>query len=91
MSAADREALYELTRFNEGIDQALTESIARFDASLQRSRELFLAVLGHDLRNPLGAMMLSASALVSPGGGGRCPATTRPSRASCAAARASST
>jgi signal transduction histidine kinase len=55
--------LYELTRFNEGIDEALAESIERFSAALDRSRELLMGVLGHDLRNPLGVILQSAQLL----------------------------
>src|SRR5688572_6211693 len=40
--------LYELIRFNEGIDELLTESVARFSKRLDRARELFMGVLGHD-------------------------------------------
>ncbi|MFL6714713.1 MAG: sensor histidine kinase [Sulfurifustis sp.] len=53
----------ELTRFNEGIDQALTESITVFSTRLNRSRELLMGVLGHDLRNPLNAVIQSAQLL----------------------------
>jgi signal transduction histidine kinase len=64
LPSADREILDEMTRFNEAIDQALTESIARYAERLSRSRELFLGILGHDLRNPLGAVMNSAQYLL---------------------------
>jgi signal transduction histidine kinase len=64
MSPADRDTLYELTRFNEAMDQAVSESITRFSAQLDRSRELFLGVLGHDLRSPLGAVLNSARYLL---------------------------
>lgn len=40
-------------RFNESIDQALTESVAAFSEKVDKSRATFLAVLGHDLRGPL--------------------------------------
>ena len=43
----------ELTRFNEAIDQALSESVQIFSDHAQRRRETFLAMLGHDLRTPL--------------------------------------
>jgi len=46
-------ALSELTKFHEGIDQALAESTARFTEGLDRARELFMGALGHDLRTPL--------------------------------------
>src|SRR3982750_822520 len=50
----------DLTRFNEAIDQSLAESITRFTQDLDKSKEMFLAILGHDLRNPIGAVMTSA-------------------------------
>jgi signal transduction histidine kinase len=54
----------ELTRFNEGIDQALSESIRYFAGQLDRSRELFMGILGHDLRNPLHVIQSSAVRLL---------------------------
>jgi signal transduction histidine kinase len=62
----DPVSAYEITRFNEAIDQALAESVATFSAELARSRDTFLAILGHDLRSPLSALagalhILSAS------------------------------
>ena len=52
--------LDDLTRFNEAIDQSLTESITRFTQDLDKSKEMFLAILGHDLRSPIGAVLTSA-------------------------------
>ncbi|HSU13590.1 ATP-binding protein [Longimicrobium sp.] len=52
--------LEDLTRFNEAIDQSLAESISRYTEDLDHSKEMFLAILGHDLRTPLGAVMTSA-------------------------------
>ena len=52
--------LDDLTRFNEAIDQALAESVTRFTQDLYKSKEMFLAILGHDLRTPIGAVMTSA-------------------------------
>jgi signal transduction histidine kinase len=52
----DQLSFYDLIRFNEAIDQALTEAAARYTEEMDRSRELFLGILGHDLRNPLGAI-----------------------------------
>jgi signal transduction histidine kinase len=53
---AGQEELEEVTRFNEGIDQALAESIASYSEHVATSRDTFLAMLGHDLRTPLGAL-----------------------------------
>ncbi len=53
-------AMLEMVRFNEAIDQALAESVASYAERSERMRELFLAVLGHDLRAPLATMFLLA-------------------------------
>src|SRR4029079_5117296 len=50
----------DLTRFNEAIDQAVTESVAHYTKTINDSRNLFLGVLGHDLRNPIGAGSMGA-------------------------------
>jgi signal transduction histidine kinase len=50
----------DLTRFNEAIDQTMTESIDYYSKIVEHSRSLFLGVLGHDLRNPIGAMTMAA-------------------------------
>ena len=63
----DRTNLVDIMRFNEGIDQATAEATARFTRELRHSRDLFLAMLGHDLRNPLNAIALSAQSLMRPG------------------------
>ncbi len=52
--------LDDLTRFNEAIDQSLTESVTRFTEDLDKSKEMFLAILGHDLRSPIGAVLTSS-------------------------------
>jgi signal transduction histidine kinase len=54
----------DLTRFHEAIDQALAESLVRFEADVERAKETFLAILGHDLRTPLGAIQTSAAFLL---------------------------
>jgi signal transduction histidine kinase len=59
-------AYYDLIRFNEAIDQNLVESISRFAEKQSRHRALFLAILGHDMRTPLGAIMMSAQLLHKP-------------------------
>jgi signal transduction histidine kinase len=45
--------LEDVTRFNEAVDQAIAESLKVFVAEVNRSRDLFLGILGHDLRGPL--------------------------------------
>ena len=56
--------LDDLTRFNEAIDQSMAESIMRFSQDLDKSKEMFLAILGHDLRNPISAVMTSAKFMI---------------------------
>ena len=57
----DDEFLTEDTlRFNEAIDQGLAESVARYSQAVNESQDVFLGVLGHDLRSPLSAILLSA-------------------------------
>jgi signal transduction histidine kinase len=50
----------DLTRFNEAIDQAVAESVAHYTKTINHSRNLFLGILGHDLRNPIGAVSMAA-------------------------------
>jgi signal transduction histidine kinase len=50
----------DLMRFNEAIDQSLAESVTRYTQDLDHSKEMFIAILGHDLRTPLGAVFTSA-------------------------------
>src|SRR3954468_21527644 len=61
--AADSRDLEDLTRFNESIDQSLTEAVRSYTERVDRSRQMFLAILAHDLRNPLNSLMMSAEGL----------------------------
>ncbi len=60
-----RQDLHDLIRFNEAIDQALAESTSRFTQDLEHSKEMFIGMLGHDLRTPLGAIIGSAHIMVN--------------------------
>ena len=57
--------LEDLIRFNEAIDQALAESIGFFSEQVDRARNLLLGMLGHDMRNPLNAIQMTASYLAA--------------------------
>ena len=59
--------LEDATRFNESIDQAIAESITRFTQEVSQSKERFLAILGHDLRTPLGAIITSTGFILDTG------------------------
>jgi signal transduction histidine kinase len=65
--ALDASNIEELTRFNEAIDQALAESVLRFTQDVEQAKETFLAILGHDLRTPLGAIQTSAAFMLDTG------------------------
>lgn len=56
----------DMLRFNEAIDQAVAESTARYSERTARTRDTFLAILGHDLRTPLAAMAMAGDYLAAP-------------------------
>jgi signal transduction histidine kinase len=53
----------DMVRFNEAIDQALAESISSFSGEVEGERNLLLGMIGHDMRNPLQAIRMTASYL----------------------------
>jgi signal transduction histidine kinase len=59
--------LGQVTRFNEAIDAALAEAANRFMLVMNRTHDQFLAVLGHDLRTPLSAVLMSAALVAREG------------------------
>jgi hypothetical protein len=48
------EDLEDVIRFNEAVDQAVAESLTVFLVEVERTRDLFLGMLGHDLRGAWG-------------------------------------
>ncbi len=60
---ADDRDVEDLTRFNESIDQSLSKATASYTQRVDQARDMFLAILGHDLRNPLSAISMSAQLL----------------------------
>lgn len=54
-----------MLRFNEGIDQTLAESIEAFHLRSISARDLFIGVLGHDLRAPLATIGLAADVMLA--------------------------
>jgi signal transduction histidine kinase len=56
VEVADAAILEDVMRFNESMDRSLAAALVTYSASVANSRDTFLAVLGHDLRNPLDAL-----------------------------------
>lgn len=57
----------DVIRFNEAVDQALAESVVSYSGAVDAGRNIFLGILGHDLRSPLGAILLSSEVLLRAG------------------------
>lgn len=61
------DSVQDITRFNEAIDQSLAEAAVAYSDRLNETREMFIAILGHDLRSPLAATFTAGSYLSRPG------------------------
>lgn len=64
IKAGEEFEVEDMIRFNEAIDQALAESISSYSAAVKASRDVFLGILGHDLRTPLSAILMGADVLL---------------------------
>ena len=65
-ASASHDSLDQIMLFNEGMDKALAESVQRYSSEVAASRDMFLAVLGHDLRGPLSGITMSTLLLAQP-------------------------
>lgn len=54
----------DITRFNEALDQALSESVARYSQVLRQAQDIFIGILGHDIRTPLNAIRMGSETLM---------------------------
>jgi signal transduction histidine kinase len=66
-ASATHASLDQMMLFNEGMDKALAESVQRYSSEMAASRDMFLAVLGHDLRGPLSGISMATLLLSKPG------------------------
>lgn len=57
----------DLARLNAGLDRAISDSVEYFVEERERVRERFIGVLGHDLRSPLSAIVMSADHMLRSG------------------------
>ncbi len=58
--AFDAQDVSDITRFNESIDQALAESVKFYTDKVVQATDMVVGILGHDLRGPIQAIILSA-------------------------------
>ena len=58
-----RRGSFEVTRFNETIDQAIAEIIRRYADRSERYSDVFLSILSHEVRNFLNIIRLSGESL----------------------------
>jgi signal transduction histidine kinase len=63
ISIESRPQMEPLTVMNEAVDRAISAAVDQHAAQTDRVRETFIAMLGHDLRDPLHAMLFSADVL----------------------------
>lgn len=57
----------DIIRFTEEVDHVLLSSMNAYSRAVDRTRKTVLGVLGHDLRTPLGAVMLGADLMKQTG------------------------
>ena len=62
-AAALSENPEDIMRFNEAIDQSLADAAVAYSDKLNETRDMFLAILGHDLRSPLAAVATAGAYL----------------------------
>jgi signal transduction histidine kinase len=56
----DQHDIEDITRFDESLDQSLARGVASYSKRIDESRQMFLAILSHDLRNPLHCIRMAA-------------------------------
>ncbi len=62
--ALDPDDLDDLMQFNAAIDRAVGESVSRFSQDLDGAKDMFIAILTHDLRAPLQAVLMTTHLLL---------------------------
>ncbi|HZP65845.1 MAG TPA: HAMP domain-containing sensor histidine kinase [Rudaea sp.] len=55
----------DIVRFDEAVDQAVSETLAAYTMELDRLRNTLLAMLAHDLRGPLQAILFTGEVMKS--------------------------
>lgn len=60
LSQSDLNDIDDITRFNESMDQSLAKAVGSYTKRVDQSRQMFLAILSHDLRSPLNCISMAA-------------------------------
>jgi signal transduction histidine kinase len=58
------ERVLPIVTLNENLDHAITDAVDHFSAQRERTREYFMGILGHDLREPLHVIAMNAALLL---------------------------
>jgi signal transduction histidine kinase len=59
LSQPDVNDIDDITRFGESMDQSLSRAVSSYNKRVEQSRQMFLVILGHDLRNPLNCIRMA--------------------------------
>src|SRR5262245_51681424 len=62
LSADSRPKMQPLMVMHEAVDRAISEAVDQYAVERDRVRDRFIAILGHDLRDPLNAILFTANA-----------------------------
>lgn len=66
-SAESSGSAADIIRFNEAIDQSLADAAVAYSDKVNETRDIFLAILGHDLRSPLSTTATAGAYLARAG------------------------
>jgi signal transduction histidine kinase len=67
LASASEQDRFDLERFSDALDHAMIESVDAYARERDVARDLFLGIVGHDLRSPLSAIALGAESLLKAG------------------------
>src|SRR5262249_4749014 len=62
LSVASRPKMKPLTVMHAAVDRAISEAVDQYAVERDRVRDRFIAILGHDLRDPLNTILFTANA-----------------------------
>jgi len=87
ISDESRSQLEAFTVMHEALDRAISEAVDQYAIERDREREAFIAMLGHDLREPLNAILFTATSMLQRQDASNLPASKDASRIARSAVR----